>query len=152
MWSLPGHSRQANKGHSPRCHCRPNGPGRLTDKVVQPTIQSAEECTYLLEKLTSTSTRLYRRTTGLLKSWSAERLNGWTPERLDQTVCVANYRAEWTTSSTMALSWTIAQSFVRNAQPRTPTGDAKWPTMGNNERIEWSPTLPFVRGRRATLH
>ena len=47
VWSLPGHSRQANKGHSPRCHRRPNGPGRLADKVVQPTTQSAEGCTYL---------------------------------------------------------------------------------------------------------
>ena len=47
VWSLPGHSRQANKGHSPRCHRRPNGPGRLTDKVVQPTTQSAEGCTYI---------------------------------------------------------------------------------------------------------
>ena len=46
MWSLPGHSRQANKGHSPRCHRRPNGPGRLADKVVQPTTQSAEGCTW----------------------------------------------------------------------------------------------------------
>ena len=45
VWSLPGHSRQANKGHSPRCHRRPNGPGRLADKVVQPTTQSAEGCT-----------------------------------------------------------------------------------------------------------
>ena len=45
VWSLPGPSRQANKGHSPRCHCRPNGPGRLADKVVQPTTQSAEGCT-----------------------------------------------------------------------------------------------------------
>ena len=47
VWSLPGHSRQANKGHSPRCHRRPNGPGRLADKVVQPTTQSAEGCTSL---------------------------------------------------------------------------------------------------------
>ena len=46
VWSLPGHSRQANKDHSPRCHRRPNGPGRLADKVVQPTTQSAEGCTY----------------------------------------------------------------------------------------------------------
>ena len=46
VWSLPGPSRQANKGHSPRCHRRPNGPGRLADKVVQPTTQSAEGCTY----------------------------------------------------------------------------------------------------------
>ena len=45
VWSLPGHSRQANKGHSPRCHRRPNDPGRLADKVVQPTTQSAEGCT-----------------------------------------------------------------------------------------------------------
>ena len=45
VWSLPGPSRQANKGHSPRCHRRPNGPGRLADKVVQPTTQSAEGCT-----------------------------------------------------------------------------------------------------------
>ena len=45
VWSLPGHSRQANKGHSPLCHRRPNGPGRLADKVVQPTTQSAEGCT-----------------------------------------------------------------------------------------------------------
>ena len=45
VWSLFGHSRQANKGHSPRCHRRPNGPGRLADKVVQPTTQSAEGCT-----------------------------------------------------------------------------------------------------------
>ena len=43
--SLPGHSRQANKDHIPRCHRRPNGPGRLADKVVQPTTQSAEGCT-----------------------------------------------------------------------------------------------------------
>ena len=41
VWSLPGPSRQANKGHSPRCHRRPNGPGRLADKVVQPTTQCA---------------------------------------------------------------------------------------------------------------
>ena len=48
VWSLPGHSRQANKGHSsPRCRRRPNGPGRLADTVVQPTTQSAEGCTYL---------------------------------------------------------------------------------------------------------
>ena len=46
VWSLPGHSRQANKDHSPRCHHRPNGPGRLADKVVQPTTQSAEGCTF----------------------------------------------------------------------------------------------------------
>ena len=46
VWSLPGPSRQASKGHSPRCHRRPNGPGRLADKVVQPTTQSAEGCTY----------------------------------------------------------------------------------------------------------
>ena len=46
MWSLPGHSRQANKGHSPRCHRRLNGPGRLADKVVQHTTQSAEGCTH----------------------------------------------------------------------------------------------------------
>ena len=45
VWSLPGPSRQSNKGHSPRCHRRPNGPGRLADKVVQPTTQSAEGCT-----------------------------------------------------------------------------------------------------------
>ena len=45
-WSLPGHSRQASKDHSPRCHCRPNGPGRLADKVVQPTTQSAKGCAY----------------------------------------------------------------------------------------------------------
>ena len=45
VWSLPGHSRQANKDHSPRCHRRPNGHGRLADKVVQPTTQSAEGCT-----------------------------------------------------------------------------------------------------------
>ena len=45
VWSLPGPSRQANTGHSPRCHRRPNGPGRLADKVVQPTTQSAEGCT-----------------------------------------------------------------------------------------------------------
>ena len=45
VWSLPGHSRQANEDHSPRCHRRPNGPGRLADKVVQPTTQSAEGCT-----------------------------------------------------------------------------------------------------------
>ena len=48
VWSLPGHSRQANKGHSPRCHRRPNGPGRLADKVVQPTTQSAEWCTFIV--------------------------------------------------------------------------------------------------------
>ena len=48
VWSLPGPSRLANKGHSPRCHRRPNGPGRLADKVVQPTTQSAEGCTYML--------------------------------------------------------------------------------------------------------
>ena len=47
VWSLPGHSRHANKGHSPRCHRRPNGPGRLADKVVQPTTQYAEGCTYI---------------------------------------------------------------------------------------------------------
>ena len=47
VWSLPGHSRQANKGHSPRCYRRPNGPGRLADKVVQPTTQSEEGCTYV---------------------------------------------------------------------------------------------------------
>ena len=34
VWSLPGHSRQADKGHNPLCHRRPNGPGRLADKVV----------------------------------------------------------------------------------------------------------------------
>ena len=45
VWSLPDHSRQANKGHSPRCHRRLNGPGRLADKIVQPTTQSAEGCT-----------------------------------------------------------------------------------------------------------
>ena len=45
VWSLPGPSRQANKDHNPRCHRRPNGPGRLADKVVQPTTQSAEGCT-----------------------------------------------------------------------------------------------------------
>ena len=45
VWWLPGHSRQANKDHSPRCHRRPNGPGRLADKVVQPTTQSGERCT-----------------------------------------------------------------------------------------------------------
>ena len=45
VWSLPSHFRQANKGHSPRCHRRPNGPGRLADKVVQPTTESAEGCT-----------------------------------------------------------------------------------------------------------
>ena len=45
VWSLPGHSRQANKDHIPRCHRCPNGPGRLADKVVQPTTQSAEGCT-----------------------------------------------------------------------------------------------------------
>ena len=48
VWSLPGPSRQANKDHSPRCHRRPNGPGRLADKVVQPTTQSAEGCTYVV--------------------------------------------------------------------------------------------------------
>ena len=46
MWSLPGHSRQAKKDHSPLRHRRPNGPVRLADKVVQPTTQSAEGCTY----------------------------------------------------------------------------------------------------------
>ena len=46
VWSLPGPSRQDNKGHSPRCHRRSNGPGRLADKVAQPTTQSAEGCTY----------------------------------------------------------------------------------------------------------
>ena len=50
VWSLHGHSRQANKGHSPRCHCRPNGHGRLADKVVQPTTQSAEGCTVSKKK------------------------------------------------------------------------------------------------------
>ena len=45
VWSLPGPSRQVNEGYSPRCHRRPNGPGRLADKVVQPTTQSAEGCT-----------------------------------------------------------------------------------------------------------
>ena len=49
VWSLPGPSRQSNKGHSPRCHRRPNDPGRLADTVVQPTTQSAEGCTYQLE-------------------------------------------------------------------------------------------------------
>ena len=56
VWSLPDPSRQANKGHSPRCHRRPNGPGRFADKVFQPTTQSAEECTYMsanYERLTS---------------------------------------------------------------------------------------------------
>ena len=48
VWSLPGHSRQANKDHSPLCHRRPNGPGRLADKVVQPTTQSVEGCTFIL--------------------------------------------------------------------------------------------------------
>ena len=48
VWSLPGPSRQSNKGHSPRCHRRPNGPGRLADKVVQPTTQSAEGCTFVV--------------------------------------------------------------------------------------------------------
>ena len=47
VWSLPGHSRQANKGHSPRCHHRPNSPGRLADKVFQPTTQYAKGCTYI---------------------------------------------------------------------------------------------------------
>ena len=47
VWSLPGHSRHANKGHGPRCHRRPNGPSRLADKVVQPTTQYAEGCTYI---------------------------------------------------------------------------------------------------------
>ena len=48
VWSLPGHSRRANKDHSPRCHRRPNGPGRLADKVVQPTTQSyVYNCTYI---------------------------------------------------------------------------------------------------------
>ena len=51
VWSLPGHSRQANKDHSPRCHRRPNGPGRLADKVVQPTTQSAEGCTLVRIRL-----------------------------------------------------------------------------------------------------
>ena len=46
VWSLPDPSRQANKGHSPRWDRRPNGPGRFADKVVQPTTQSAEGCTY----------------------------------------------------------------------------------------------------------
>ena len=32
VWSLPGHSRQVNKGQSSRCHLRPNGPGRLADR------------------------------------------------------------------------------------------------------------------------
>ena len=45
VWSLPGHSRQANKDHNPRCHRRPNGPGQLADKVAQPTTQSAKGCT-----------------------------------------------------------------------------------------------------------
>ena len=58
VWSLPGHSRQANKGHSPRCHRRPNGPGRLADKVVQPTTQSAEGCTIYLDALLYASPRL----------------------------------------------------------------------------------------------
>ena len=48
VWSLPGHSRQANKDHIPRCHRRPNGPGQLADKVVQPTTQSAEGCTWIM--------------------------------------------------------------------------------------------------------
>ena len=48
VWSLPGHSRQANKDHSPCCQRRPNGSGQLADKVVQPTTQSAEGCTYIL--------------------------------------------------------------------------------------------------------
>ena len=47
VWSLPGHSRQANKDHSPRCHRRRNGPGRLADTVVQPTTQSAEGRVYI---------------------------------------------------------------------------------------------------------
>ena len=51
VWSLPGHSRQVNKDHSPRCHRRPNGPGRLADKVAQPTTQSAEGCTYGYEQM-----------------------------------------------------------------------------------------------------
>ena len=47
VWSLHGHSRQANKDHSPLCHRRPNGDKvqRLADKVVQPTTPSAEGCT-----------------------------------------------------------------------------------------------------------
>ena len=49
VWSLPGHSRQDNKGLSPRCHRRPNGAGRLADKGVQPTTQSAEGCTVSLD-------------------------------------------------------------------------------------------------------
>ena len=32
VWSLPGHSRQANKGHSPRCH-RP--PTALVDSLIR---------------------------------------------------------------------------------------------------------------------
>ena len=43
VWSLPGHSRQANKGHR-----LTNGPGRLADEVVQPTTQSAEGCASLI--------------------------------------------------------------------------------------------------------
>ena len=42
VWSLLGHSRQADKDHKPRCHRRPNGPGRLADTVVKPTTQFAE--------------------------------------------------------------------------------------------------------------
>ena len=42
VWSLPGHSRQANKDHSPLCHRRPNGPGRIADKVVQPIPHSLQ--------------------------------------------------------------------------------------------------------------
>ena len=55
MWSLPGPSRQANKSHSPRCHRRPNGPGPLADKVVQPTTQSAEGCTLAASNLPPTT-------------------------------------------------------------------------------------------------
>ena len=58
VWSLPGPSRQANKGHSPRCHRRPNGPGPLADKVVQPTTQSAEGCTYICYRAFEKSVRL----------------------------------------------------------------------------------------------
>ena len=62
VWSLPGHSRQANKDHVSRCHRRPNGPGRLADKVVQPTTQSAEGWTYMQTILEA-----------ILKSWTRKK-------------------------------------------------------------------------------
>ena len=84
VWSLPGPSRQANKGHSPRCYRRPNGPGPLADKVVQPTTQSAEGCTFTLGSgmLFSHMTQFVATRTGawmLLNAWAPLRPRGGCP-------------------------------------------------------------------------